>query len=34
MALEAPLDPAFSAILQRFDWPLPTEETISVMPTG
>jgi tRNA pseudouridine65 synthase len=34
MALEAPLDPAFDAILQRFDWSLPTEETISVMPTG
>lgn len=34
MALEAPLDPAFNAILQRFDWSLPTEETISVMPTG
>jgi tRNA pseudouridine65 synthase len=34
MALEAPLDPAFDAILQRFDWPLPAAETISVMPTG
>jgi tRNA pseudouridine65 synthase len=34
MALEAPLDPAFGAILQRFDWPLPAAETISVMPTG
>jgi tRNA pseudouridine65 synthase len=34
MALEAPLDPAFSAILRRFEWSLPGEETISVMPTG
>ena len=34
MALEAPLDPAFNAILRRFDWSLPAEETISVMPTG
>lgn len=34
MALEAPLDPAFGAILQRFDWSLPIEEIISVMSTG
>jgi len=34
MALEAPLDPAFNAILRRFNWSLPAEETISVMPTG
>lgn len=34
MALEAPLDPAFNAIVQRFGWSLPAGETISVMPTG
>lgn len=34
MMLEAPLDPAFHAILKRFGWSLPADETISVMPTS
>jgi tRNA pseudouridine65 synthase len=34
MQLEAPLDAAFHALLQRFDWTLPDTETIGVMPTS
>ena len=34
MMLEAPLDPAYNALLERFGWSLPSDETISVMPTG
>jgi tRNA pseudouridine65 synthase len=29
MALEAPLDDAFDSLLNRFGWPLPTDENIS-----
>ena len=34
MVLEAPLDAAFQALLQRFDWSLPDAETISAMSTS
>lgn len=34
MALEAPVDTAFQALLQRFGWSLPSEESMSVMLTG
>jgi tRNA pseudouridine65 synthase len=34
MMLEAPLDAAFRALLERFGWSLPDDETISVMPTS
>jgi tRNA pseudouridine65 synthase len=34
MLLEAPLDAAFRALLQRFDWSLPGAETISAMSTS
>lgn len=34
MVLEAPLDAAFQALLQRFDWALPDAETISAMSTS
>jgi len=34
MMLEAPLDAAFQALLERFGWSLPDDETISVIPTS
>jgi tRNA pseudouridine65 synthase len=34
MALKAPVDAAFQGLLGRFDWSLPSEESMSVMPTG
>jgi tRNA pseudouridine65 synthase len=34
MELEAPLDPAYRALLERFGWSLPAEPAISLSPTG
>jgi tRNA pseudouridine65 synthase len=34
MVLDAPLDAAFQALLERFGWALPTDENLSVVPSG